>query len=252
MFFGYDLKEIFTFPFKDSDSRKYLLIGGVISIAAFFIPILPYFVLFGYAAIIARQVLNGEEPHMVPWEDWGGMFKDGAKLFGVRMLFTLPIIILAMPLMLGGMAMPFIAEGLDSGNTDTFLAIYTIVMLGTICIIIPISIPLAVIIPAAEIHNIEKDDFAAAFRFKEWWPILRANLGGFIVAFGIYYVTSMVFAVVMQLLFVTILLACIAFLLIPAMTIYITLLTYVTSAIAYRNGKEKLAQTGTESPAIVQ
>ncbi len=242
MFFGYDLKEILTFPFKDADSRKYLLIGGLISLAAFFVPILPYFVLYGYAVIIVKQVLNGESPHMVPWEDWGGMFKDGAKLFGVRLIFALPIIIFAMPLMLGGIAMPFIAEGVDSGSTDTFLAIYTIIMLGTMCIVIPLSIPLAVIIPAAEMHNVDKDDFAAAFRFKEWWPILRANLGGFIVAFGIYYAASMVFAIVMQLLFVTIIFACLAFIIIPAMTIYITLVMYVTMAIAYRNGKSKLTQ----------
>ena len=248
MFFGYDLKEIFTFPFKDADARKYLLIGGLISIAAFFIPILPYFLLYGYAVIIAKQVLNGEVPHMVPWEDWGGMFKDGAKLFGIRMIFALPIIIFAIPVMLGGMAMPFIAEGMDSGSVDTFLAIYTIVMMGTMCIVIPLSIPLVVIIPAAEMHNVDKDDFAAAFRFKEWWPILRANLGGFIVAFGIYYAASMIFAIVMQLLFVTIILACLAFILIPAMMIYLTLVMYVTVAQAYKVGKEKLAQTVIESP----
>ena len=242
MLFGYDLKEIFTFPFKDADSRKYLLIGGLISLAAFFVPILPYFVLYGYAVIIVKQVLNGESPHMVPWEDWAGMFKDGAKLFGVRLIFALPIIIFAIPVMLGGIAMPFIAEGVDSGSTDTFLAIYTVIMLGTMCIVIPLSIPLTVIIPAAEMHNVDKDDFAAAFRFKEWWPILRANLGGFIVAFGIYYAASMVFAIVMQLLFVTIIFACLAFIIIPAMTIYITLVMYVTVAIAYRNGKSKLAQ----------
>ena len=252
MFFGYDLKEIVTFPFKDADSRKYLLIGGLISIAAFFIPILPYFILYGYAVIIVRQVLNGESPHMVPWEDWSGMFKDGAKLFGVRLIFALPIIIFSIPLMLGGIAMPFIAEGMDSGSTDSFLAIYTLVMLGTMCIIIPLSIPLVVIIPAAEMHNVDKDDFAAAFRFKEWWLILRANLGGFIVAFGIYYAVSMVFAIVMQLLFVTIILACLGFILIPAMTIYITLVMYVTVAQAYKVGKEKLAQAAIDAPIAAQ
>lgn len=243
MFFGYDLKEIFTFPFKDADSRKYLLIGGLISLAAFFIPILPYFVLYGYAVIIIKQVLNGESPHMVPWEDWSGMFKDGAKLFGIRLIFTLPIIIFAIPVMLGGIAMPFIAEGLNNADAEAFIAIFSIIMMGSMCIVIPLSIPLAVLIPAAEMHNVDKDDFAAAFQFKEWWPILRANLGGFIVAFGIYYAAAMVFAVVMQLLFVTIILACLAFILIPAMTIYITLIMYVTVAIAYRDGKSKLAQT---------
>ena len=242
MFFGYDLKEIFTFPFKDADARKYLLIGGLISVAGFFIPILPYLLLYGYAVIIARQVLKGEEPHMVPWEDWGEMLKEGAKLFGVRVVFSLPILIFAIPLMIGGIAMPIIVETMDSGSTDTFIALFTIIMMGSMCIIIPLSIPLTVVIPAAEMHVVENNDFAAAFRFKEWWPILRANLGGFIVAFGIYYIVSMALAIVMQILIATLIFACLLFILIPAMTIYITLIMYVTSAIAYRDGKVKLVQ----------
>ncbi len=242
MFFGYDLKEIFTFPFKDADARKYLLIGGLISVAGFFIPILPYLLLYGYAVIIARQVLKGEEPHMVPWEDWGEMLKEGAKLFGVRVVFSLPILIFAIPLMIGGIAMPIIVETMDSGSTDTFIALFTIIMMGSMCIIIPLSIPLTVVIPAAEMHVVENNDFAAAFRFKEWWPILRANLGGFIVAFGIYYIVSMALAIVMQILIATLIFACLLFILIPAMTIYLTLIMYVTSAIAYRDGKVKLSQ----------
>ena len=243
MFFGYDLKQIFMFPFKDADARKYLLVGGLVSIAAFFIPVLPYLVLFGYAAILARQVLRGEEPRMVPWEDWGEMLKDGAKLFGVRMIFTLPILILATPLMIGGIAMPFIAEGMNSGEVDTFIAIFTVIMMGSMCILIPLSIPLALIIPAAEMHVVGNNDFAAGFRFKEWWPILRANLGGFIVAFGIYYIASFVLMFVIQILAITLIFACFMFILIPAMTIYLTLVMYVTNAIAYRDGKAKLAQS---------
>lgn len=252
MFFGYDLKEIFTFPFKDEEARKYLLIGGLISIAAFFIPILPYLVLYGYAVIIARQVLNGESPHMVPWEDWGGMFKDGAKLFGIRVIFTLPILLLVTPLILGGIAMPFIAQGLDNGNADTFFAIFSVIMMGTMCIIIPLSIPLVVIIPAAEMHNVDKNDFAAGFRFKEWWPILRANLSGFIAAFGIYYIASFILMFVIQILAATLIFACLMFILIPAMTIYITLIMYATVAQAYKVGKEKLEQAALESSVADQ
>ncbi|MFN8382614.1 MAG: DUF4013 domain-containing protein [Anaerolineales bacterium] len=243
MFFGFDLKEILMFPFKDEESRKHLLIGGLVSIAAFFIPILPYFFLLGYAVIIARQVLKGEQPHMVPWEDWGGMFKDGAKLFGVRIIYSLPILIFAVPLMIGGMAMPFIAGNMDSGNADTLFALFSVLMVGSMCIIIPLSIPLVVIIPASEMHVIEKNDFTAAFQFKEWWPVLRANLGGFIVAFGIYYVVSFALMIVIQIIAATFILACLMIVLIPAMTIYMTLIMYATSAIAYRDGKVKLSQS---------
>jgi hypothetical protein len=134
MFFGYDLKEIFMFPFKDAEARKYLLVGGLVSIAALIIPVLPYLVLLGYAVIIARQVLNGESPRMVPWEDWGGMLKEGAKLFGIRLIFSIPILIFSLPLMVGGIAMPFITQGLDSGSADTVIAIFSIVMMGSMCV----------------------------------------------------------------------------------------------------------------------
>lgn len=243
MFFGFDLKEIFMFPFKDAEARKYLLVGGLVSIAAFFIPILPYLVLYGYAVIIARQVLRGESPHMVPWEDWGGMLKDGAKLFGIRMVFTIPILILAMPLFAASFAMPFIAENMDSGSADSLIAVMSIVMLGTFCILIPISLPLTLLIPAAEMHMVDNNDFAAGFRFKEWWQIFRANLGGFIAAFGIYYIVSMALVIVVQILAATLIFACLLFILIPAMTIYLTLVMYTTIAIAYRDGKIKLAQS---------
>lgn len=242
MFFGYDLKEIFMFPFRDAEARKHLLIGGLVSLAAFFIPILPYLALFGYSVIIARQALKGESLRMVPWEDWGGMLKDGAKLFGVRIIFSIPILILVIPLFVASFAMPFIAENMDSASADSLFTLMFILIMGIFCILIPISLPLAVLIPAAEMHMVEHDDFSAAFRFKEWWPIFRANLGGFIAAFGIYYIASIALTIIMQILLVTVILSCLLIVILPAMTIYLTLIMYATVGIAYRQGKAKLAQ----------
>jgi len=50
---------------------------------------------------------------------------------------------------------------------------------------------------------------------------------------------------VIQLLGATIILACLMFVLLPASTIYITLIMYVTAAQAYRDGKTRLAQNAT-------
>lgn len=242
MFFGFDLKEIFMFPFKDEEARKYLLIGGLVSIAVFFIPVVPYLILMGYSVQIIRQILRGESPRMIPWEDWGGMLKDGAKLFGVRIIYTLPILILTVPLVIFGIAVPFIAEGMNGQDAEALIATYTIIMVAGSCLIVPLSIPLALIVPVAELHIVEKDDFTAAFRIKDWWQVFRANIGGFIAALGIYYAISMVLAIVIQILAATVILACLLIVLIPAMTVYITLIMYVTVAIAYRDGKAKLNQ----------
>jgi hypothetical protein len=242
MFFGFDLKEIFTFPFKDEEARKHLLIGCLVGLASFIIPLLPILVLFGYSVRIAKQVLNNESPHMIAWDDWGGLAKDGLKMFGIRMIFTLPILILAIPFFIATTLFPILMSGSGSSDMEAFLPLFMLIIFGGFCLLIPLSIPLALIIPAAEMYAVEKDDFAAGFRFREWWPIFRANLSGFIAAFAITYIASFAFTIVIQILGITIILACLTFILLPLMTVYLTLVMYVTIAQAYRDGKVKLAE----------
>ncbi|HRJ76109.1 MAG TPA: DUF4013 domain-containing protein, partial [Anaerolineales bacterium] len=126
---------------------------------------------------------------------------------------------------------------------------YFLIVFGGTCFIIPISLVMAVIIPAAEMKVIETDDFYALFRFKEWWQIFRANLGGFIAAFGIYYLLSFLLAFAIQIIFATIILSCLLIVLMPAITFYITVIMYATAAVAYKDGKAKLAQTSESSNA---
>lgn len=251
MFLGIDLKEIFMFQFKDAEARKYFLVGCLVAVAAFFIPILPYLVLFGYAARIAKQIMNNEAPRMVAWDDWGGMTKDGLKVFGIRMVLVSPILILLIPIILASIAFPIVLSSVNSSEIESVTAVFTLVIFASICCIVPLSIPLSLIIPGAEMHVIEKDDFMAGLRFKEWWPIFRANLSGFIAALAIIYVTSMVLTLVIQILGATIILACLMFILIPAMTIYLTVLMFVLSAQAYKVGKEKVAQLEI-APAVTE
>ena len=240
MFFGIDLNQVFTFPFKDAESRKYFLIGCGVALAGFIIPIVPYLVLLGYAARIAKQIFNGETPHMIAWDDWADMLKDGARMFGVRMVYSLPIFILVIPLMLAGMGMPIIMANVNSSEVESVMVIFSLLMFAGMCLIIPISLPLAAIIPAAEMHAIDKAEFAAGFRFREWWPIFRVNLGGFIAAFAIYYIASMLLGIAFQIIMATIILMCLLPILVPALTLYLVLIMYVTIAQAYKVGKEKL------------
>lgn len=251
MFFGFDLKELFMFPIKDEEARKYFLVGCLVAIAAFFIPILPYIVLFGYSAQISKQIMNNETPHMIPWEDWNGFVKDGIKIFGIRTIFVLPLLLILIPFILIMTLLPIFMSASNSSNADTFLPIFTLIMFGGLCCLIPLSLPLTIIIPGAEMHVVEKDDFTAGFKFGEWWPIFRANLSGFVAAFAISAVAGTVLTLVIQIIGATFILACLMFILIPAMTIYLTLITYAASAQAYRIGKEMLTQKEV-APAAAQ
>lgn len=245
MFFGFNLNEILVFPFKE-EHRKYLYIGIGMSLLAFIIPIVPYFILFGYGAQIAKQILNNETPHLIAWDDWGKLFKDGLKVFGARFIVGLPILIFAIPIFIASFIFPVMMETASPSEVEKILPIYFLVIFGGLCFIIPISMVIAVIIPAAEIKVIESDDFTAMFRFKEWWQIFRANLSGFIAAFAIYYIVAMVLSFAIQIIFATLILSCLLIILLPAMTFYITLIMYVTAAIAYKDGKTKLIQNSSE------
>jgi hypothetical protein len=242
MFFGVDLHQIFTFPFKDAESRKHFLIGCLVSLAAFIIPLLPFFALYGYTIRIAKQILNNESPHMVAWDDWGGMLRDGARMFGIRIIYSIPILILILPLFMSIIIMPIFMSNVSSSQQDALLPLFILVIFGTICVLIPLSLPLAVIIPAAEMYVVDKDEFAAGFRIREWWPIFRANLTGFIAAFIIYYLSAMILGFAIQIIGATLILACLMPFLLTAITMYILLIMYTTIAQAYKSGKEKLAQ----------
>jgi uncharacterized protein DUF4013 len=67
----------------------------------------------------------------------------------------------------------------------------------------PLSLAIGLIVPAAEIHMIAKDDFSAGFQVKEWRPIFKRNWGGFVVALAILYALWMALSIIMQLMFIS-------------------------------------------------
>jgi hypothetical protein len=109
---------------------------------------------------------------------------------------------------------------------------------------------ISAIIPAAEMHTASKNEFAAGFRFQEWWLIFRANLNGFLAAFAIYILASIALSFVLQLILTTLILSCLLPVLLPAVTTYLTLIMYTAAAQAYQAGKEKLTQVE-NAPASV-
>ena len=110
MLSNFDLNHLLTFPLKDDEARKYFFIGALVYLAAFIIPIIPLLFATGYMMRIMRQVLKGEQPQMVAWGEWEEMFKDGARLFGVRLVYTLPIFLLLCPIFGFNIALPVLIE----------------------------------------------------------------------------------------------------------------------------------------------
>ena len=242
MLYGFNLSDLLIFPFRDSESRKYFFLGCLIYLASFFVPILPWLIASGYSAALIRQVLNGEEPHLVPWDHWEVMLKDGARLVGIRLIYSSPLLLLFVPLILFSFAFalyPVFTHNGDSQSLGTAYLIFILVMTGLSILIMPLSLAIGLLVPAAEVHVIAKDDFSAGFQFREWWAIFKQNWGGFVVALGILYAVMMIVGMAMQFLFLTIVLICLLPLLMPALSMYLTVVQYVAFTQAYKDGRDR-------------
>lgn len=243
MLFGFNLNDLFLFPIRDQEARKYFLVGCLVYLTGFFIPVVPWFFVAGYQAILIRQVLNGEQPHLVKWENWETLFRDGARVVGLRLTYASPLLILFGGIMFLFIAFPFsisIFPIIDSQSSGLLFAILMMLFTGLMLLIMPLSLAIGLIVPSAEIHMIAKDEFTAGFHFKEWWPIFKQNWGGFVVALAILYAISMILSFAMQILLMTFVLICLLPFLMAAISMYSGVIQYAAYAKAYKDGRDKL------------
>jgi hypothetical protein len=174
------------------------------------------------------------------------MFIDGARLFGVRLVYVLPIFLFLCPLMGLNFALPFIMESVGE-NAEWIFLLFPIMFGGFFLIFMPFMIVFSVLLPAAEVHVTDKVEFAAAFRVREWWEIFRANWGGFLLALAIAYGINFVLTIIIQFAMLTVVLICALPIVMPGIMMYMSLVMYAAFAQAYQEGRRRLA---TESNAV--
>lgn len=239
MLLGFDLNHLFLFPVEDARARKQFIIGALLILAGFIIPILPYLLIMGYTMRIMRQVFDGQKPFMPEWDDWETLLKDGLKLFGIRLVYSLPVFIIMIPFA----AFVFFGVLFLPGGSD-FEAAFSISMfifsLMMMCLL-PFFIAIGVVIPAVEAHVVASGEFSAGFRFREWWNIFIKNIGGFIVAYMVLYGISMILSLAFQFMIFTIVLLCLMPIILPVFSIYMQVIYYALIAQAYRDGLLKLS-----------
>lgn len=238
-----DLNHLLAYPVKDAEARKQFLLGVLVYLAGFVVPIVPLLLVTGYVMRIMRQVLNGEKPNMVEWDDWGQMLTDGARIFGVRLVYLLPFFLLFFPLIGLNLSIPFLLEG---DNPEWIAFLFPVFMLGFFAIFLPFALVLGLVLPAAEVHVTDKAEFEAGFRIREWWGIFRANWGGFLLVVAITYGFSFVTSFIIQIFMFTFILICVLPLILPALGMYMMLVVYPAFAQAYKEGRDRLAAQAAE------
>jgi hypothetical protein len=198
-----DIGKSFKFPFADPNWIAKIVIGTVLS----WIPIVNFFSI-GNAYRVFKKVLNKEEPALLEWDDWGGFFMDGLKVFVIYLIYMIvPIIIMFAAQGLIASAMYKIAMG-GSGGAGMVIG-WLIYIIGII-----LGICLGIIMPMAVAYFAKNnEDFGAVFRFKEIIADVFKVFGDYILVIVIAVGVSIAFAVTFMII--------IGFVLVPISIFYL-------------------------------
>lgn len=247
-----DLKQLFTFPFQDERWQNKFLIGSLIVLGGYIIPVVPFLVVYGYMAQIMRRIIVEKgEPYLPEWDDWGKLITDGAKLLGAVFVYMLPILIF----LCGGYIFLFATVGLsataaataeNSGEAPSTIAAIgplfgTVGFLAMFGIIMIYSLAIGLFLPAPMAHLIATDQFSAAFRIRECWAIFKANLAGFFIAYALFLAVSVALSFVFSILYVTIIGCCLMPFLLGPVTLYSLVIYGTVFSEAYNEGVQNLS-----------
>ena len=190
------LKALIRFPFEREDWQSRFAIGSVLFLLGYIIPVVPLIFVCGYTLQIVRQGVRGEKLSLPEWADWGKLGADGLRVSVATLVFLLPgllILVGGFALFFGGMlASPWLAE--RAGHTQSLAPALLAVLLTLGSLVAPfVSLSVgtllvllgAIPLPVATAHLASRGELAAAFRVREWWPYLRANALGYLIAWAV-------------------------------------------------------------------
>ena len=218
------LQTLLGFPFKDKRGVSKFLIAALFLIFSGFL--VPALFLIGWFMRVAKNVMVTKSLGDLPeWDEWGHMILDGLKLVAVVLIYFLPIMVL-FPISLALGFIPVV--GWISGGILSWLTYL-------------FAVALTVFVIPALLNMIDKGSFGAAFHFKEWWENLKANFVGYLVVYLIVAGVYALLAVILGIVFSTVILLCLVPFVIIGVVLYISIISYAVLGQVWVEGEEKLA-----------
>jgi hypothetical protein len=250
------LKPIFLFPLQDRQSKERFLIGSALTLAGLFVPILPGLIVTGYVLRVLRSTARGEAPSMEAWADWSGLLSLGGRGWVVQFVFTLPALVFFIVGMAAYFGMFVMIPFTAAAESDAVGPIFGLMFLGMAAMFISLAAGFLFLIlgliplPAALAHFVVKEDLGAAFRWREWRPILSANKLGYFISFvivmgifGIMYSAALV-------LYYTFVLIFLAYIIMIPLSFYALLVAAAFFGDNYREGLAALPQEAAQENVV--
>jgi hypothetical protein len=153
----------FSFPFKDPDWFKKLILTGLITL----IPVLGQIYLAGWAVEITRRVIK-RDPQPLPEINFGEYLGKGFQVIIIGLVYSIPAFIIMIPIAI------FDSLGANA-NTEEFMRTLSIIV--SLCcggIFLLYSILLAFLLPAAIGNFAAKGTLGAGLAFGDVFRLVRS------------------------------------------------------------------------------
>lgn len=242
------IQYLFTFPFNDPAWKRKFLIGFLLYMAGFIVPVIPWLLVTGYIAKIAKIGVDGDEFYLPDWDDWGELLNLGFRWTAAGFIVLLPTLLL----FVGGyflfLSPIFGAMFAPPSYGDKVSATWSLMALlgplGGMCafgLAMLVSLLTGFLFPPAIGHIVAEDRLEALVRVREWWAIFKANMGGYVISYLLIMGTAFLLMFVVQFAYLTIILCCLIPFLLSLISIYLGILIGALIGQTYRVGKTNLA-----------
>ena len=157
----------FSYVFKDPEWVKKVALAALVSL----IPIVGQFFLIGWAAEITHRVMVND-PTPLPNIEFSPFLVRGLKIFVVYLVYSIPMILFYLPIMIIALATQ------NAANGDTMQTVGIIVALVSICfggLMMIYGVILGFLLPAAVGNFLAKgESIGAGLRFGEVFGLVKA------------------------------------------------------------------------------
>ena len=170
-----DIGKAFSFVFEDEEWISKILIGGLISL----IPLVGQFVVLGYALKVAQNVAQGNPRPLPRWGEFGDHLVRGLYEFVIRLVYALPIVLIALLFACLGAAMG--GASADSDNAERFGALFGMLALCLVPILFILGLAVTVVSFAALARFVASNNLGDALKVADVIALTRRSPGAWLM-----------------------------------------------------------------------
>ncbi len=180
-----DFVRALTFITDDPRWKEKVAIGAALALLSFLI--VPVFITIGYTLRLTQNMRKGEMLPLPEWDDWSGDLVRGFKLFVVYLIWALPLILVSIPMTVGGIMA-------DSDGFAQTLGVTIVV--GAVCLTTLYGIFITLMTPGFVLWFARDEEIRSGLQLSEIFDWTRAHLIDVILFMLAYIVASFVISMV--------------------------------------------------------